>query len=384
MNWQALRIAVVGPLPPPAGGMAGQTQQLVELLRAEGAEVMLIQTNAPYWPRALARVRGLRAVPRLVGYVARLWRAAGTVQLMHVMANSGWSWHLFAAPAIWIGRLRRTPVVVNYRGGEARAFLERSGRWVRPSMRAASVLAVPSGFLEQVFASFGFATQVVPNIVDLDRFRPDWRDTESLGMERNGSAAATQTGDRAFCVLVTRNLEAIYDIGTALRAFALVLAEVPGAKLVIAGSGPERDALQALAGQLGIADAVEFTGRLDRQQMAARYRHAEVMLNPSRVDNMPNSVLEALASGVPIVSTNVGGVPHIVANEKTALLVPVGEPRPMADAIVRLNRDRDLAAKLAKAGLAEVQRYTWPRVQETLGALYSRLLEQDACSRKVP
>ena len=89
MNWSALRIAIVGPLPPPAGGMAGQTQQLGELLRNEGADVHLVQTNAPYWPRWAAGIRGVRAATRLTGYVARLWFAAGKVQIFHVMANSG-------------------------------------------------------------------------------------------------------------------------------------------------------------------------------------------------------------------------------------------------------------------------------------------------------
>ena len=126
MNWAELRIAVVGPLPPPAGGMAGQTSQLADLLRSEGAHVRLVQTNAPYWPMWISRFRAVRALARLGGYLVRLWTVSSEVQILHVMANSGWSWHLVAAPAIWIGRLRGVRVVVNYRGGEAEAFLRRS------------------------------------------------------------------------------------------------------------------------------------------------------------------------------------------------------------------------------------------------------------------
>ena len=138
MNWSLLHIAIVGPLPPPAGGMAGQTRQLAELLEREGATVRIVQSNMPYWPSWIARLRGIRAATRLVAFAASLWRVAGDVQILHVMANSGWSWHLFAAPAIWIGRLRGVRVLVNYRGGEAEAFLTRSLRWIRPSLRAAS------------------------------------------------------------------------------------------------------------------------------------------------------------------------------------------------------------------------------------------------------
>jgi glycosyltransferase involved in cell wall biosynthesis len=83
--------------------------------------------------------------------------------------------------------------------------------------------------------------------------------------------------------------------------------------------------LQALAASLGIADAVCFVGRLDRDQVAALYSEADVILNPSRVDNMPNSVLEAMACGLPVVSTRAGGVPHIVRDGVSALLVDAGD-----------------------------------------------------------
>ena len=126
MNAAGLRIGLVGPLPPPSGGMANQTLQLAKLLGDEGAIVELIQVNPPYSPRWIERLKGIRAAFRLLPYLAHLWRAAGRVQLFHVMANSGWSWHLFAAPAIWIGRIKGLPVVINYRGGEAETFLNKA------------------------------------------------------------------------------------------------------------------------------------------------------------------------------------------------------------------------------------------------------------------
>ena len=118
-----VRIGLVGPLPPPSGGMANQTRQLANLLKQEGAEVEIVQVNAPYRPQWIGKVKGVRALFRLIPYLLRMWRVAGQVQLFHVMANSGWAWHLFAAPAVWIGWLRRKPVIINYRGGEAASFL---------------------------------------------------------------------------------------------------------------------------------------------------------------------------------------------------------------------------------------------------------------------
>lgn len=346
-----LHIGLVGPLPPPAGGMAMQTRQLAELLRAADAQVTLVPTNAAYRPAWVGRLQGVRALFRLLPYLLSLWRAAGRCDVLHVMANSGWSWHLLAAPAVWVGRLRRVPVVVNYRGGEAGEFLQRSARGVRATMRRASRLIVPSGFLHEVFARHGMAAEVVPNIVDLERFRP------------GPPAAAPQ-------LIVARNLEPIYDNTTALQAFARVRRSVPQARLVVCGSGPEEAALRRLAAELGVAGAVEFTGRIDRDAMAARLRESRVALNPSRVDNMPNSVLEALASGVPVVSTRVGGVPFIVEDGRSALLVPPADPEAMAAAILRLLAEPALAAALREAGLAQVRAYAWDAVGPQWAAVY--------------
>jgi glycosyltransferase involved in cell wall biosynthesis len=106
------------------------------------------------------------------------------------------------------------------------------------------------------------------------------------------------------------------------------------------------------------------------------------MVNPSLADNMPNSVLEALASGVPVVSTEVGGVPYLVQHEKTALLVPVSDVDAMAEAVIRVLETPELAARLATAGLAEIQQYTWPNVEGKLQAVYTDALMEEG-SREV-
>lgn len=357
------RIGLIGPLPPPAGGMANQTRQLKELLEGEGLFVHLVQVNAPYRPAWLGRIKGVRALLRMIPYLFALWRCAGQVQLFHVMANSGWSWHLFAAPAIWIARMRGIPVVVNYRGGEAKNFLSRSRFWVLPSLTRASALIVPSGFLKEVFAAFGVEAEIVPNVVDLSRFHP---------------AAGVPAGGDVPHIVVTRNLEPIYDVGTAIQAFAAVRVVVPAAVLTIAGSGPERTSLEELVRQLELGDAVKFTGRLDRNRMADLYRAASLMVNPSLVDNAPNSILEAMASGVPVVSTHVGGVPYLVTDGASAILVPPGNPSAMAAAILRILQERELAQALRDTGLEDVRQYTWLAVSVRLFAIYNRL-----CTRSV-
>jgi glycosyltransferase involved in cell wall biosynthesis len=338
--------------------MANQTRQLAELLRGEELSVEIVRNNIPYSPQWISDLRGVRAIVRLVPYVASLWSAYGRCDVVHLMANSGWAWHLFAAPAIWVAWMRGKPVVVNYRGGGAERFLARSSRLVRMSLGRARIVAVPSGFLRKLFAAHGLATEVVPNIVDLKLFTP--------------RALPRDLSDTPH-VVVTRNLEAIYDNETAIRAFAIVRRTFPACRMSIAGTGPELARLQQLAIECGVAGAVTFLGRLEREAIAALYQGADVALNPSRVDNMPNSILEALASGVPVVSTHVGGVPYMVEHGRTALLVPPQDPQAMAESVARLLSDRPLAHRIASAGLADVQQFGWPEVRSKWIEIYGRL-----------
>ena len=362
LNGPILHIGLVGPLPPPYGGMANQTRQLAGLLQQEGVLVELVQVNAPYQPAWAGKIRGLRAVFRLIPFLLQLWRTAGQVQLFHIMANSGLSWHLFAAPAIWIARLRNIPVIVNYRGGEAQVFFQKSFRWVRPSLERTDVIIVPSGFLEAVFAQFGYATRIVPNIIDLSRFsvrsrreKTDWADAPHI--------------------VVTRNLEAIYDNATAIRAFHIVQQSVPGARLTVAGAGLEKTTLEHLVTELGLQDSIRFTGRIDNDAIAALYQSADMMINASLVDNMPISILEALASGVPVVSTDAGGIPYLVEHNRTALLVPKKDPAAMADAMLKILLSPQLANSLRASGLASLERYTWNSVKQHLLGVYRQVLE---------
>lgn len=361
MRIQELKIALIGPLPPPSGGMANQTRQLAGLLEQEGVSVELVQVNAPYWPLWVGSIKGLRAVLRLLPYLFHLWRAAGRADLFHVMANSGWSWHLFAAPAVWIAKLRGKAVVVNYRGGEADDFFTRAIGQVQPTLRRVDMIIVPSAFLEKVFANRDFITRKVPNIVDLSRFMPDHTRKRNLAAPH---------------IVVARNLEPLYDNITALKAFRIVREAIPGAHLTIAGSGPERAQLEAMTKELGIADAVAFAGRIDNEHMPMLYCKADLSLNPSLADNMPISILEALASGVPVVSTDVGGVPFLVEDGKTALLVPPGNPERMAEAMLRVLRDESLRECMVQTGLDHARRFAWDSVRDELFLAYEMALNR--------
>jgi glycosyltransferase involved in cell wall biosynthesis len=245
--------------------------------------------------------------------------------------------------------------VVNYRGGDAERFFAKSFSRVKPTLARAAAVVVPSRFLAAVFARYGVEVRIVPNIIDLARFAG-----------RSGAPAAPH-------LVVTRNLEPIYDVETAIRAFAIVRRRHRLARLTVAGTGPAEGALRALTVELGVADAVAFSGRIDNRDMPALYHAASVMLNPSTVDNMPISILEAWASGVPVVSTSAGGVPFLVAEGRNALLVDPRRPEAMAEAALRVLDSPALATSLVKAGLAAAEQFAWPRVREAWLEIYAKL-----------
>lgn len=360
-----LTIALVGPLPPPEGGMANQAKLLSSRLGQSGVNVFFVRTNDNYRPAWIENIKIIRAGFRLLYFILDVWKTASRVQLFHVLSNSGWSWYLYSMPVIMIGRLKKVPVIINYRGGGADEFFKMSWRWVKPAMQKASMITVPTVFLQQVFTRWGVHTEIVPNIIDLDLFFP-------AEIEKNQEAKKLES---SLHIIVTRNLEKIYGNDIAIKAFHLILKDFPTARLTIAGSGEERPLLTALVKQLDIENKVTFSGKLERQQIAELYREADIMINASTVDNTPNSIIEALASGVIVISSNVGGIPFLVENHKHAILVEKNTPDFFAIALKNIMVDEQLQNTLVQNGSSLVKQFIWDNVQKKLFDNYATVLK---------
>ena len=174
----------------------------------------------------------------------------------------------------------------------------------------------------------------VPNGVDLARFATDGT-RRGAGEPVIGTVAA---------------LRPEKNISRLLRAFAML----PAGRLVIIGDGPERPALEALAGSLGVADRVQFAGY--HQDTPAFYAQFDIFALSSDTEQMPLSVIEAMASGLPVVSTAVGDVRLMVAAENAEFIVPLDEVA-LAGALAALSGDREARRRLGQANLAQAQCY---------------------------
>jgi glycosyltransferase involved in cell wall biosynthesis len=152
-------------------------------------------------------------------------------------------------------------------------------------------------------------------------------------------------------------------VACALRAFAIVQKQRSDASLIVAGDGSMRAALEALARTLSLRN-VEFVGRVSTEEMARLHAATDVCLNASNIDNMPVSIIECLSSGLPVVTTDAGGIPFIVRNDETALIVGRDDPAALATAALRVLDDRGLAARLGRNGRAACRQFRWSEVRE--------------------
>jgi glycosyltransferase involved in cell wall biosynthesis len=175
------------------------------------------------------------------------------------------------------------------------------------------------------------------NGVDLNHFRP-------VGRARTGEAPVIGS---------TARLHVKNDHATLLRAFARVSARRPGTRLLLVGHGPEEAELRALATALGIGAHVRFTGEL--ADVAPSLQQMDLYVQASVAEGMPNSVLEAMAAGLPVVATSVGGTPEVVVDGETGLLVPPRDPVALADAMQQLLEDRTMTDAFGQAGRARVE-----------------------------
>lgn len=143
-------------------------------------------------------------------------------------------------------------------------------------------------------------------------------------------------------------------------------------ELVVAGDGPERAGLERLAA--GTCATISFVGRTDRQRTAALFRGAALFVLPSRHEPMGIVNVEAMAAGAPIVATNVGGVPELIADGETGLLAPPDDVEALAAAIDRVLDDTALAARLAHNGRSAAQRFDWRSITDQYEAVYDQAM----------
>jgi len=352
-----LRILIVAPSLDILGGQAVQAARLLARLREEpSVHVSFLPVN-PRLPgvlRKLQQIKYVRTVVTSLLYWRLLLARVHQYDIIHVFSASYFSFLLAPTPAILVAKLYRKKIVLNYRSGEASDHLRRWRRTALPILRLVDEIAVPSGYLVDVFARFELVSRSISNFVNTDRF--SFRERRLLRP----------------IFLSNRNLEPLYNVACVLRAFAIIQQQRRDARLIIAGDGSQRRELEVLAQELDLRN-VEFRGRVAHEEMHALYSEADIYLNSPNIDNMPGSIIEAFASGLAVVTTGAGGIPYIVDDKESGLIVPCGDYQQMATAALELLEDRALATEITNKGREECEKYQWDAVKNEWLKLYHEL-----------
>ncbi|MGC1255376.1 MAG: glycosyltransferase family 4 protein [Candidatus Acidiferrales bacterium] len=206
-------------------------------------------------------------------------------------------------------------------------------------------------YLVDVFREFDLRAEAIPNIVDFAQF--PYHPRQPLR-------------PRLVC---TRGFHSYYSVDIVVRAFALVKKEYPEARLCLVGSGPLQEEIEDLIKQLALAD-VAFAGAVPRQGIGRCYEQNDIFINASWLDNMPVSILEAFASGTPVVTTAPQGIRYLVEHEHSGLLCEPGDWEALAKNVFRLLREPELALRLAQNAHEASQCCRWEVVREQWLEIY--------------
>jgi glycosyltransferase involved in cell wall biosynthesis len=337
------RLCIVGPL---VGRNLGYVTTQGEILAAHfrAAGYSVTATSG-------ATSRYIRLV-EIVGTLVRSRRRIDTVLLQVYGGRSFVVEDIASALAQRLGHR----IVMHLRGGAMPVFMARFPHWTQRVLSRADAIVSPSPFLTRAVAQHGWAASTIPNLIDVSAysFRP-----------------RGPVSPRLFWM---RSFHSIYNPVMALRVLQRVRAVLPEATLTMGGQDKGLEpSLRQEAARMGVAGAVRFVGFLDRAGKMREGEAADIFINTNRIDNTPVAIIEACAMGLPVVATDVGGIRDLLTERVSGLLVPDDDVQAMAEAIVRLVRDPELAGRLSTNGRRLAEASSWEQVRVPWERLFAQL-----------
>jgi glycosyltransferase involved in cell wall biosynthesis len=269
-------------------------------------------------------------VPRLVDMLLTTWLKRDSYAVAEVDTYSGpaFAWAEMVSASL---ATLRCPFVLTLHGGNLPIFAKRWPRRVRRLLQSATIVTAPSSYLQQGLKPFRPDIRVIPNSLDISLY--PIRDYNTV---------------RPRLVWV-RAFHEIYNPCLAVSAVGRLRSEFPEISLLMVGPDKGDGSAARTAArvhELGLDDRVTMVGPVAKEAIPSYLQQGDIFLNTTNVDNTPVTVVEAMACGLCIVSTDVGGIPWLLEDGVDALLVPKADPGAMADAARRILLDRDLAVEL--------------------------------------
>jgi len=225
---------------------------------------------------------------------------------------------------------------------------------------ANSVIALTEDMKQAMQAIYYRDITIVPNGIDLKEYISELPVQIVEGAEKR--------------ILFVGRLHPVKGVRYLLQAMSIVHQELPEAKLILVGDGEEREYLESLTDSLGIRECVEFAGRVPHERVQDYMNLAEVFVLPSLSEGFPVTILEAMACGLPIVATRVGGVPDIIEDGANGYLINTKNPEQIAEALLRVLQDEELQKIMSNNNRKSAEKYRWDTVAATLEGVYQNSL----------
>lgn len=250
-------------------------------------------------------------------------------------------------------RFSSVPYLLTLQEGDSEWDIWRRTWWLRPLYkmiyRRADRIQAISNFLAERAQRLGYRGQIaiVPNGIAENFFRHGDRPNQStlISVSR----------------LVKKN--GVADI---IKALLLL----PTAKLILVGDGDLRQSLEQLARQLNVSDRVEFAGSIPASQVAEQIARADIFIRPSLSEGLGSAFLEAMAGGVPVIATNVGGIGDIVKDKETGWIVPVGDSRAIATTVGNILNNQIECERIVANGRALAEQHHWNDIAERMNEIF--------------
>ena len=293
--------------------------------------------------RVTVTSRHVARLPRLLDMVTTVWRRRKSFSVAQVDVYSGaaFCWAEVVCEAL---RLVGKPFVLTLHGGNLPAFGEHAPKRVRRLLRSAAAVTTPSRYLYDHMSQYRDDLQLLPNALELRRynFRPRSRPRARL--------------------LWLRAFHEIYNPSLCPRVLSLLSAEFPECRLAMFGPDKNDGSLKStitIARELNVLEKIDLSGPVEKAMVPDCLSNEDIFLNTSNVDNAPISILEAMAAGLCIVSTKVGGIPYLLEHGKNALLVAPNDPESMAQAVRSILDSPTLAESLSINARNTVEQFDW-------------------------
>lgn len=309
-------------------------------------------TSADILPGLLCKEGfNVRAVSSLKNKPARLLHMAWTtissykktdIVLIDTYSTSNF-W--FAVICGYICKRLKIPYIFILHGGNLDRRFQNISPEVRKIFKEADTNIVPSSYLLDKLSPYLENLRLIPNWINLEQYK--FRERKEIEPK----------------LLWVRSFDKVYDPYLALDVVEKLTKKYPNVNLCMVG--PEKDGSLARMKDLALKRnlPVSFPGKLEKAEWIGLSEEFDIFLNTTLVDNNPVSVLEAMALGIPVVSTNVGGIPYMIRNEENGLLVEPGNSDAMVEAIINLLQNPELAGRLSKTSREEIEKYDWEQVK---------------------